>query len=275
MRRYLIPVLLLLSAAVCNAQTDFQRNYERQVRNVGYSGVGVETILDGWEAAEPDNIAMKEGRINYYFNKGQRSEVIVKDTRKYLGAEPLISVRDSLGRAVNYFEVTVFDDEQFTLCQKYIDKCIADHPHELLFRENKISTLMAYEKESPDLAFSQLSDLVAQYPLETGWTLMGEPETEEDFINMVEQYCYAFYLIGTPAGYRCFRDISSIMLKSHPKNVNFINNIGSYYLVAEDNPKQAVKYYKKALKIEPDNSAALQNMRIAEKRISASKAKAK
>ena len=56
--------LSALAAAVCavaSAQTtaeEFQARYDRLVRNVGYSGVGVETLLDRWGEAFPGDMAV-------------------------------------------------------------------------------------------------------------------------------------------------------------------------------------------------------------------------
>ena len=52
------------------------------------------------------------------------------------------------------------------------------------------------------------------------------------------------------------------MNKLEPKNPVFIDNIGSYYLVAKKDNKKAEKYYKKALKIEPEDYAATSNLKI-------------
>ena len=49
------------------------------------------------------------------------------------------------------------------------------------------------------------------------------------------------------------------MLDYQPKNTLFISNIGSYYLVAQSNPKTALKYYNKVLKIKPDDYTAIKN----------------
>ena len=62
------------------------------------------------------------------------------------------------------------------------------------------------------------------------------------------------------------------MNKLFPKNTAFINNIGSYWQI-KGNDKQAVKYYKKALKLEPDDYAANRNMQIIERKQAQAKKK--
>ena len=60
------------------------------------------------------------------------------------------------------------------------------------------------------------------------------------------------------------------MNKLYPKNPVFLDNIGSYWQVAEKNDKKALKYYKKALKLDPPDYAALNNIRLINRRKAAS-----
>lgn len=52
------------------------------------------------------------------------------------------------------------------------------------------------------------------------------------------------------------------MNKLEPNNTVFIDNIGSYWQVAKRNNKKAEKYYKKALKIDPEDYAATSNLKL-------------
>ena len=258
MKRIALAAALLISA-LCGAQ-DFKAQYDRQTRMVGYSGVGVETILDRWEAAEPDNTAMLEGRFHYYFNKSKRTEVVAKNQTKYLGADPVISLKDSTGRDVGYFEENFFVDSLFALSQKAIDRAIALEPSELAWRVDKISSLILYEKESPELAGGEIVKMIeynaAKHP---SWTHYGEQATEDTFIQAVQEYCFTLYRNGTPDSYEVFRTLSEKMNKLYPKNTDFINNLGAYYLVCKGAPKKALKWYEKSLKVNPSDYSAARN----------------
>jgi tetratricopeptide (TPR) repeat protein len=48
-----------------------------------------------------------------------------------------------------------------------------------------------------------------------------------------------------------------------PDNTEFVNNIGSYYLIAKEDYKTAYKYYNKVLKAHPDDMTAIRNGLVA------------
>ena len=263
MNRRLIALLWMLCAVPAAAQLtpeQYRENYERQVRNVGYAGIGVETILDRWEEAAPDDGAMLLGRFHFYLEKATSSSVEVKDMNRYLGAEPLLSVPDSTGRKVNYFQEFFYDEELFGQAQQAIDRAIQLYPDELGYRLDKISALTDYEKESPDMAAAELAALVDYHrSAHPSWTYEGSAVDEDFFLAIIQQYCYSFYRVGTPNSYDSFLALSEKMAKLYPKNPEFQNNIGTYWLIVKKNNRKALTYYNKVIKLDPDHYAAIKN----------------
>ena len=254
---------LLLSCALMYGQDDpaaFKSRYERQVRTVGAAGVGVETILDRWEAAFPDDPAMLEGRYNYFLAKARSTEVVPKDASRYLGAEPVLTLKDSTGRDVYYYQEDFYVDSLFARSQTSIDKAIALQPSELGYRVDKITALMLYEKGSPDLATAELLKLI-QYnkTARPSWTYYGLAVDDDTFVATVQEYCFNFFRFATPGCYEAFRTVSEEMLKIYPKNTDFLSNVGSYWLVYKQKPRQALKWYNKVLKINPKDYTAAKN----------------
>ncbi len=254
---------LLLSCALMYGQDDpaaFKSRYERQVRTVGAAGVGVETILDRWEAAFPDDPAMLEGRYNYFLAKARSTEVVPKDASRYLGAEPVLTLKDSTGRDVYYYQEDFYVDSLFARSQTAIDKAIALQPSELGYRVDKITALMLYEKGSPDLATAELLKLI-QYnkTARPSWTYYGLAVDDDTFVATVQEYCFNFFRFATPGCYEAFRTVSEEMLKIYPKNTDFLSNVGSYWLVYKQKPRQALKWYNKVLKINPKDYTAAKN----------------
>ena len=244
----------------------FKEKYERQVRNAGADGVGVEYILDKWAEAFPDDADMLEGRYSYYFAKSRSEEIQKVDAARYLGNKPVLTLKDSLGRSVNYFTVPVFNDSLFRMSQKCIDRAIEIAPDVLMYRFDKISALAAYEKDSPDMAATAMLDLI-DYDSKShpDWKFEGETVSRADFEAAVQEYCFLFYKTGSANSYESFRILSERMLKDNPKSTLFMNNLGAYWQVVKRDDKKAAKFYRKVLKLNPGDETATANLAIIEK----------
>lgn len=276
--RLIITFFAALSCAMLLAQSagdDYLAKYQRQVRNAGIAGVGVQTIVDNWIAACPDDARAYEARFNYYFAKSRSTEIQPKNSERYLGQKPVLTLKDSTGRDVNYFQEDVFVDSLFASCLTSIDKALSLQPLELRYHFDKITAMLSYEKDSPDLSYELVNELIDSFVKNKGadWTLDNEalPEDRDEvFCQCIGEFCYTFFQVGSPSSYRYFLALSEKMNKLYPKNPVFLDNIGSYWQVAEKNDKKALKYYKKALKLDPQDYAALNNIRLINRRKAAS-----
>ena len=275
MKKTILAIAAIALCAAAAAQTtteEFQTRYERLVRNVGYSGVGVETLIDRWEEAFPDDANPYLARFNYFMDKSMHTEVVSKPgLRKYLGKAPALTLKDPDGTDVPFFEENFYDEVYFGEAMRVLDGRIAVQPNELRWHYTKISTLTDFEKESPDMAAAELRSLINRGTSHPAWTLDGAPADEATFQQCVGELCANFFKTGTDASYEFFREISELLSKRYPDNPAFIDNIGSYWQVAKGNDKQAAKYYKKALKLDPNDYAATRNLQIIEKKQSAAK----
>ena len=186
---------------------EFNDRYQLLVSKLGPSGVGVETLINRWEAAYPDDIEMLVAKFSFYFSKSQSSSVVVKDQDKYLGEKPVFSLKDSTGKAVNYFTENFYDDELFGQAQKALEKAIQLAPDRLDFRFMKTAAYVGSEKESPDMALSDLRSLIiyneTQHP---SWVYAADGKVDEEFfVAAVQEYCYVFFKYATPGSYEAFR----------------------------------------------------------------------
>lgn len=248
-----------IGASAQNAKTYAER-YGKLVSRLGYAGVGVETVISHWENADSADVDMLKAKYLFYLTKSQSYEIVIKDTPKYLGQEPIMSLKDSLGKMSHYYQITKYDDELFGQALRALDKGIVFYPENLDFRFSKAAALLDYEKESPDLTLSLLMDL-AQINAERKykWTYPGVDDADEEMvINSIQDYCHRFYLTKSPASLEAFRTLSMKMNKLYPKNVIFIDNLGSYHMSRQEY-KQALKYYNKALKLKKDDYPAIKN----------------
>ena len=259
-------VLLLSFLAVClmasaqQSAQDFLQRYNALAGRMGPAGVGIETLLGNWEEAYPDDIDMLKAKWKYYFTKAQSSSVEAMDRDRYLGEGPALSLKDSLGNTVNYFQKTVFDDEMFGQATQALEKASKIAPNDLELHIGRISGLISYEGESPDMASAAIRSLIDyNYLSKPSWTFGGEPLTQEEFEGEIQELCFTFYQIGSPSSFEAFRETAQKMIDYKCKNVVFQNDIATYYQVYKDNPKEALKRYQKVLKSVPDDYTAIKN----------------
>ena len=260
MKRFTIMAVCLLAAFDLSAQTQkFEQRYNLLVSKLGPAGVGIETVLDSWAKVDSTSANFMKARFDYYYSKAQRTEVVKKATKKYLGMDPLLTLKDSLGANVYYYQETFFDDGLFGKAVKEVERAIKTFPDNLDFRFMKANAYIAYEKESPDMAIAYLLALADESVSRKVWLYNEEPADAKFFSEAMLEYCFSFYSIGTPAAMNAFLALSERMNRIDPKNPAFINNIGSYHLVAKNDYKTALKYYNKVLKDYPDDYTAIKN----------------
>lgn len=278
MKKYIAVISLLLFNLLCmSAQTDrFEQRYDLLVSKLGPAGVGVETLLNNWAKADSTDEKLLAARFNYYFAKAQSTQVVKKSSKKYLGMSPLLSLKDSLGNDVYYYQEIFYDDELFGSALKAADRAIELYPDKLDYRFMKANAYVAYEKESPDMALAYLMDLIkADDTRSKPWTYEGRQADEHFFEDAIQEYCFSFYQVGSPGSRDAFYRISEKMSVLHPDNLTFLNNMGSYYMVAKEDYKTAMKLYKKVLKKNPSDAVALQNSIVAARKLGNAKLEAK
>ena len=106
-----LAALVLVCTALPAQSVDWQKKYERQVKAVGLSGVGVETILDSWGAADSSSVDYLAARYAFWFDKSHSLVVEAHDSPRYLGMEPMFELSDSSkSNTVWYYQVDSFDD---------------------------------------------------------------------------------------------------------------------------------------------------------------------
>lgn len=260
---FLSGLIISLAAVTVSAQTpreEYIEKYNRLVQKVGASGLGIETLLDKWLAEYPEDIDANLGRFLFEYSKSQTSKVVQKDTNKYLGQAPVLSLADSLGNKANYFEELFFDDELFGKALTSIDKVIRMAPDRIDLRYYKVSALVGYEKEKPELALNELKGIIDYNVIQKPKWTHPEYEVNEDFfLAAIQDYCVLFFKYETPAAYEAFGSLVQRVLDYYPKKSMFLSDMGSYWFVYKKDYKKALKYYNQALKINPKDNVAIRS----------------
>ena len=266
MKRILVTLFAALAltlslSAQTSSQEDYLRRYNNLVARVGAAGVGVETLVDKWIADYPEDTSARLAQFSFWYTKAQSPKVIQLPQDRYLGREPLLPMKDSLGRVNNYFEDVDFEDESFGAALEALEQAIALAPQRLDFRLLKADALTAYEKGSPDMALASLKSLVDEnYRRHPAWTHESLEKVDDDvFKALMQDYCFAFFRLGTDSSAEAFKSLSEHMLTYCKDDPLFLDNIGSYWLVSKKDYKKAQKYYDQVLKKHPDDVTAIRN----------------
>ena len=265
MKRLLILSLaaflpLFASAQEAISQAEFLRRYNNLTERMGPAGLGVETLLNKWEATWPEDPQQYVARFRFCFERCRTSHIEELPADKYLGQPPLLPMTDSLGNKHNYFEIQDFDDDLFADANAAIGQAITLKPWRLDWRMARIDAMIAYEKDKPEMALQELTALVDKhYKEKPVWEFGGmDGVTEEQFRAFMQDYCVVLFRLGTDTSAQAFKNLSQHMLKYCKDEPLFLNNLGSYHLVRKEY-KQARKYYDQVLKKNPGDMMALQN----------------
>ena len=255
-----LVALLPLSAQEVDSREEFLRRYNNLVERVGADGLGVESLLDKWAQAWPDDTNQQLARFAFCFTRSRTVRMEQMDRDRYLGQAPLLPMKDSLGNKINYFQVYDFDDEQFGAALQAITKAISAKENQLDWRFSKIDALLAYEKEEPEMALRELKALVDyHFTRKPDWEHEQlETVTPEQFNAFMQDYCVALFRIGSDTSVEAFRNLSEHLLRYAKNEPLYLDNIGSYYLVKKDY-KKAQKQFDQVLKKHPGDMTALKN----------------
>ena len=258
----IIAALMLALPVFAQQRTaeEYLQRYNMLSGRLGVDGVGIETLIQNWEKDFPEDENMLMAKWTYYLSKSVSTEIVTMDKEKYLGNAPVVTLKDSLGNNVNYFQRNVFDDDMFAEASQALDQAIKINPLNLKYRVEKITALIIYEGDSPDMASSAVRSLIDyHYTSKPQWTYDAEPVTQTDFEEAIQDFCYSFFQMGSPTGYEAFRATAQKMIDYKSKNIAFQNDMGSYCQVVTQDYKQALKYYGKVLKAQPDDYTAIKN----------------
>ena len=77
--------LLPLQAQENYSKEEFLRRYNQLVERVGADGVGVETLLNKWEQAWPEDTNQMLARFSFCFTRCRHARIAILPQDRYLG----------------------------------------------------------------------------------------------------------------------------------------------------------------------------------------------
>lgn len=280
MKAYLTKTFLIVmglcAALSLSAQTteNFVRKYNSLVSRVGYTGVGVEYLLDSWERADSTDINYMLARFNYYMEKSQRDTVIVSRASRYIGMQPVMSLKDSSGRQVNYFNEVLYDERYYNRAMHMLDRAIVKNNARLDLYCTKAETMIAHDKYSAEASSAFILKMIERhYKARTKWEHPGMSAAPDNktFEDIILSYCFDYYRIGGNSCMEAFNNVSTAMLKNKASDSAFTDNVGTYLFLVKKDYKKAAKMYSAALKKNPEDEVAKKNLELVKSRLSGKK----
>lgn len=270
----MICMAMAASSALAQTTEDYLSRYNALVNRVGVSGLGVDLLLTRWEKADPVDINHMIARGSYHLYRARKDSVVAYHKAAFMGMEPILTTKDSLGRNTYFYSVPNYQPEEFALAMEALDNALVHDNTRLDLMLSKADALKDFEYTTPDQCVDYIISIIDKhFGAKMVWTLPGGGHvTEEDFLEEMQNYCNIFFRTDSQASLEAFRKVSEAVLKYRPKSAPFIDNIGAYWASRKDD-KKAMKYYKNALKADPDDAIAKQNIALIEKRAAAAKKK--
>lgn len=252
-------------AVSASAQTteNFLRRYNLLVSRVGYTGIGVENLLDSWRRADSTDINYRIAMYNYCIEKSQRDTIVKSTTMRYLGMDPIMSLNDSTGRKINYFRETLYDTKLYNKALYHLDKAIEKNNVRIDLYCVKADILINYGKTDATISSGFIMKMIERnYKSKSKWETASSSSSvkEEDFENEILNFCYHYYRIGSASCLEAFNNISAAMVKNKAHNTAFLDNMGAFCFVCRKDYKKAAKFYSQALKKNPEDAVARQNL---------------
>lgn len=270
----IFSAVVMCAAALAQTTENFLARYNILVSRVGYSGIGVETLIDKWEKADPVDVNHMVARFNFYLDKAERDSVVVKYKPGYLGLTHVLELKDSVGRTTYLFREPMYDEVLFAKALECLDDAITMENSRLDFLIIKAQTLALYEKTKPVKTTDLLMELIGRhFSAGSKWDCPGVEVDDEVFLSEIQKFCIGFFNTASDECFESMKKLSERVLKFRPKELRFINNLGAYYASFKKNDKKALKYYSQSQKLDPADPVSRQNINLIKRREAAKKAK--
>ncbi len=199
-------------------------------------------------------------RANYYQRKGQKLLVNGKPEKAYPYFEKALMLDDNPANIYN-LALALLAMKRFDEAEKYLQKLLDLQPG------NELGTLTLSEiytwQREWDKAQALLNKLVELHPSNKNYhkylQRITDPQARERYIKAKELLSESQTLLEKKEINKALQTLLEAE-QYDPENPYIQNNLGSFYLLLEKNPKKALTYFQKAYQLEPGNAKFRQNL---------------
>ena len=254
-----IFTILIFTLLLCF--TAFSQNFKEQYKAVDQTKnfVKQKQIIDEWEKARPKDPELYVAYFKHYIGKSR--EEVVSFSKNKEGTSSVGLTSEKSGKVESYLNSQiVFEEKNFKLAIKYIDKGILMFPNRLDMRFGKVHILG--QKQDYDV-FSEEIIKTVNYSNENKnkWVWIDNEALEKPKVFMlsaIQDYVVQLYNAGD-SNSKYIKYIAETVLKHYPKSVENLTNLSVHYLIKK-NYKNALVYLLRAEKIAPTDPVVLSNI---------------
>lgn len=199
-------------------------------------------------------------RMKYYQRKGQKMLLRGEPERAFIYLEKALFLEDSAANIYN-IALTLLTLKRYSEAESYLQKLLDNYPGNELASLTMVELYM--QQRDWDKAIDLLSELVTLHPSNNNYKRylqrVKNPEAREGYIKAKEMLNEAQELLARKEKAKALETLLKAE-KIDPENPYIQNNIGSFYLMLEKNPKRALTYFQKAYELEPENEKFKTNL---------------
>jgi tetratricopeptide (TPR) repeat protein len=223
-------------------------------------------LLNEWEIKQSNDPELYVSFFNYYFQKGKTSHLgIQPEATNQEG----LKINDDNGKTVGFIsEVTGFDDNEVNKGLDYIDKGIKSFPNRLDMRFGKIFVLGKLKRYNE---FSDEVVKTIEYSNinKNAW-LWSNNKAEKDgkmlMLGSIQNYVLELYNTNDDALLENMKQIAESVLKYYPDHIESLSNLSIVYMLKNQNDK-ALEVLLKAEKLDEKDYIVLGNIAQAYKKL--------
>lgn len=269
MKKFLILIFATISISL------FARSYEQEFYKLltDKETAAADSILSIWKKSNPKDPELYPAEFNYFINSARSTRLVLSDNPD--DGDYKLTFADSTGNVKgSLFQETVWDDSLFQHGIKAIEKGISLYPDRLDFRLGKAMALN-YRGQWDEVCNTMYSIFERSAKNKYKWTgANGEAYTQDcrDIIANAS-FDHLHEMINdedNPSVKNLELEFTAAILKQFPKEYRVIN-IAAGRAYADQDYHLAMKYFKKAHSIAPDDGIILANMVFLSRKMSDNK----
>lgn len=255
----LFTFLLLLSLGLVRAQNNLEMFNDALAAG---DSLMQWSVLEKWESEDPTNAELFTSYFNFYYLNAKKELLVLSSE---LNGSDGLGIVDSSGKEVGYLVGQQFyDADMMDKAFAKINQGIQLYPNRLDMRFGKIYVLGVIENWE-DFTKEIIATVHYSVVNNNAWTwTYHQPldDGEPFFLQSIQDYQVTLFETGEDKLLKNMREIDEVVIKYYPNNLVSYCNIGTTYII-EGDYENGFSYLKQAENIDKKDATVLNNLAYA------------